>query len=126
MVLYPYSLYAKQPQAAPVQNDEGDFVPGTPVWKLISSCRDEVNTKGETVTQVNGENVHVQATIYAPKETQILPHGTQVVVAKQPLADLAKLNDQNWLEKEILTGAIRLIDTIKGHSLTRLNIRLWV
>ena len=127
MVIYPYFLYAQQPQAEAVRNDEGDFVEGLPsAWVLIGNCRDEINTKGETVTQINGENIQIQAIIYAPKDTQILPHGSKVVVSKEALTNTANLQNSEWLKEQVLTGLIRINDTVKGRSQTRLNMRIWV
>lgn len=125
-VQYPYYLYTQQPQAEAPRNDEGDFVEtAPPVWMLIGECRDDINTKGETVTQVNGENVQISATIYAPKETSILPNGTKVLVATERLAT-ENLSDPDWVKAEILKGLIRLNDTVKGFNQSRLNVRIWV
>lgn len=126
-ILYPYYLYTQQPQAEAPRNDEGDFVESAPpVWMLITECRDEINTKGETVTQVNGENFQISAIIYAPKDTQILPNGSKVVVSKEKLIDAGNLNDPDWVKTEALSGLIRLNDTVKGFNQSRVNARIWV
>lgn len=126
-IQYPYYLYTQQPQAEAPRNDEGDFVESAPpVWMLVGGCRDEINTKGETVTQVNGENIQISAIIYAPKDTQILPNGSKVVVSKEKLIDAETLNNTDWVKAEMLTGLIRLNDTVKGFNPSRLNARIWV
>jgi len=125
---YPYYLYTQAPQAGAeaTQNDEGDFVETSPpVWMLAGKCRDEVNSKGETITQVNGENVQIQAIIYAPKDTKILPHGSKVVVSKEKMCP-KMMKDPEWVKTQMMTGMIRINDTVKGHSQTRLNMRIWV
>lgn len=123
---YPYYLYTQQPQAEAPRNDEGDFVDNAPpAWMLVGECRDEVNTKGETVSQANGENIQTSATIYAPKNTQILPNGSKVVVSKEKV-DATQLGDANWIKEGQSTGLIRMSDTVKGHNQTRLNMRIWV
>lgn len=126
-IQYPYYLYTQQPQAEAPRNDEGDFVESaSPVWMLVGECRDEINTKGETVTQVNGENIQISAIIYAPKDTQILPNGSKVVVSKEKLIDAETLNNPDWVKAEILKGLIRLNDTVKGFNRSRVNARIWV
>lgn len=126
-VQYPYYLYTQQPQAETPRNDEGDFVDSAPpVWMLITECRDEINTKGETVTQVNGENIQISAIIYAPKDTKILPNGSKVLVSKEKLADTEVLSNSDWVKAQILTGLIRLNDTVKGFNPSRVNVRIWV
>lgn len=126
-IQYPYYLYTQQPQAESPLNDEGDFVESIPsVWVLVGECRDEINTKGETVTQVNGENIQISAIIYAPKDTQILPNGSKVIVSKEKLIDAETLNNTDWVKAEMLTGLIRLNDTVKGFNPSRLNARIWV
>lgn len=126
-IQYPYYLYTQLPQTEAYQNNEGDFVEGTPsVWKLLGTCRDEVNTKGETVTQPNGENIQINAIVYAPKNTQILPHGSKVIVSKEKVIDTTIFDDVDQVKAKILTGLIRLSDTVKGFNTTRLNARIWV
>lgn len=126
-IIYPYYLYTQQPQAEAPRNDEGDFEEGTPpVWMLVGECRDEVNTKGETVPQANGENIQISAIIYAPKDTQILPNGSKVVVSKEKLIDTEMLSNPDWVKAEVLTGLIRLNDTVKGFNQSRVNVRIWV
>lgn len=123
---HPYYLYTQQPQAEAPRNDAGDFVGNVPpVWLLVGKCRDEVNTKGETVAQPNGENIQINAIIYAPANTQILPHGSKVLVSKQKI-DTSLLPNSEWVKVAASTGLIRINDTVKGHSQSRLNLRLWV
>ena len=127
MIVYPYYLYVQEPQAEATRNDEGDFVESLPSdWFLVGKCRDEVNTKGETVPQVNGENIQLQAIVYVPKNTPILAYGSKIIVAKKEICDLNLLKDSEWLKSQFLTDLIRINDSIKGHSLTRVNMRLWV
>src|SRR5690606_18316295 len=117
---------APQAGAEATQNDEGDFVETSPpVWMLAGKCRDEVNSKGETITQVNGENVQIQAIIYAPKDTTILPHGSKVVVSKEKMCP-KMMKDPEWVKTQMMTGMIRIKDSVKGCSQTRLNMRIWV
>lgn len=126
-VVYPYFLYELIPGAGATQSDEGDFVGATPPsWNFVGSCRDEVNTKGETVKQINGENVQITAIIYAPKDTKILPHGRKVVVAKEKVNDISLLLDSDWIKAQMEVGFIRLQDIAKGQNQTRLNTRIWV
>ncbi len=126
-IQYPYYLYTQQPQAEAPRNDEGDFVESAPpVWMLIGECRDEINTKGETVPQANGENIHISAIICAPKDTQILPNGSKVMVSKEKLTNIEMLNNPDWVKAEVLTGLIRLNDTVKGFNSSRINVRIWV
>ena len=126
-IQYPYYLYTQQPQAEAPRNDEGDFVESAPpVWMLIGECRDEINTKGETVPQANGENIQISAIIYAPKDTQILPNGSKVMVSKEKLTNIEMLNNPDWVKAEVLTGLIRLNDTVKGFNSSRINVRIWV
>lgn len=123
---YPYYLYTQQPQAEAPRNDEGDFVGNAPpAWLLVGKCRDEVNTKGETVAQPNGENIQISAIIYAPANTEILPHGSKVLVSKQKV-DTSLLPNSEWATEAARAGVIRINDTVKGHSQSRLNLRLWV
>lgn len=123
---YPYYLYTQQQQAEAPRNDEGDFVGNAPpVWLLVGKCRDEVNTKGETVAQPNGENIQISAIIYAPANTEILPHGSKVLVSKQKV-DISLLPNAEWANEAAKAGLIRINDTVKGHSQSRLNLRLWV
>lgn len=126
-IRFPYYLYTQQPQAEAPRNDEGDFVESAPpVWMLVKECRDDINTEGETVPQVNGENIQISAIIYAPKDTKILPNGSKVVVSKEKLIDAGILNNPDWVKAEILTGLIRLNDTVKGFNQSRVNVRIWV
>ena len=126
-ILYPYYLYTQQPQAEAPRNDEGDFVDSAPpAWMLVGECRDDINTKGETVTQVNGENIQISAIIYVPKDTKILPNGSKVVVSKEKLTDTETLSNQDWVKAKVLTGLIRLNDVVKGFNQSRVNARIWV
>lgn len=125
-VLYPYYLYSQQSQAEVPRNDEGDFEEtASAAWVLIGECRDEINTKGQTVTQPNGENIQISAIIYAPKDTKILQNGSKVVVSKEKV-NISSLSDADFMNNGRSSGQIRLVDSVKGMNLTRLNARIWV
>lgn len=125
-IIYPYHLYTQQSQAEAPRNDEGDFEQtASAIWVLIGECRDEINTKGQTVTQVNGENIQINAIIYAPKNTQILQNGSKVVVSKEKLS-ISNLDDPDFINTGKLSGLIRLVDSVKGMNMSRINARIWV
>lgn len=76
---YPHFLFLVTP-AQSEQNEDGDFVAGTPTNTLLSKCREETDGRG-TEIQVGGIAHKVTSLIQLPKDCPDVSLGAKVIVA---------------------------------------------
>ena len=100
---YPYSLYILNIQDA-TQNENGDFIEGSQSWGLACTCRDEANTKSQTVL-VDSVYYPYDSIIYTPKSCPILKNETKIEVRQG--------------------GVVRLSGVVKRFSQDQLHSRIW-
>ena len=76
---YPHFIFLVTP-AQSEQNEDGDFVAGTPTNTLLSKCREETDGRG-TEIQVGGIAHKVTSLIQLPKDCPDVSLGAKVIVA---------------------------------------------
>ena len=76
---YPHFIFLVTP-AQSEQNEDGDFVAGTPTNTLLSKCREETDGRG-TEIQVGGIAHKVTSLIQLPKDCPDVSLGAKIIVA---------------------------------------------
>lgn len=102
---YPHYLEVYQTTGGH-ENENGDWVPGTPSWISIGNCRVEVAKQNAFKTGIDGTRIYYFATIYGPLPKWDLKEGDQIRVTIRGIV-------KNLTVKMIDIGS-------------QLNNRLWV
>ncbi|PQA60193.1 hypothetical protein C5O19_11400 [Siphonobacter curvatus] len=102
---YAYELWVFQVSES-YQNGNGDWLEGTSEWVNVSKCRDESNSKGQSINLVDGSSYRFESLIQLPKKAPKVEAGTRV---------------------EVRDGSeVRLSATVKRFSKDQLHSRIWV
>lgn len=108
---YPHFLFVFVPGIESVQDDNGNWIPGTESdWSFHSKCREETNGKGTQIMGVDGKLTIYSSMIYLPKGTVRIAEGTEVLVSETDSKD----------------GQLRVKGTCLKFDAGQLNCRLWV
>lgn len=103
---YPYYLFVLS--VPPVAFDaNGNAIKGTTAWVKWGKCRDEANSKGQTINLVDGKAHVYDSLIQAPKGITGLLHGTKIEVRDKD-------------------GLVRVSGTVKRFQKDQMHCRIWV
>jgi hypothetical protein len=103
---YPYTLYVLTTTAVTFDSN-GNAVKGTTSWVEWGKCRDEANSKGQTINLVDGKASVFDSLIQAPRNISGLIPGLKVEVKDK-------------------AGSLRLSGTVKRFQKDQMHCRIWV
>lgn len=79
VVQYPHTIEVLKTPAGH-ENENGDWVPGTPEWVTVGKCRVEVAKQNAFKTGIDGVRIYYFATIYGPLPKWDLNEGATIRV----------------------------------------------
>lgn len=119
---YPHFLYTFTTQPA-VQNELGDWVPGTSEMTPCGPCREETAGRDTVCSAVDFKDFVPAALVQCPLSCQHITEGTTVVVSNTPLDASTTMEQAKALQS---LGSVRIFGICKKFDRSTFHVRLWL
>jgi len=122
---YPQYLYALIHTEGVQNPDTGYYDNATNGWVLKGICREETNGKGHVINGTGGQAITFSSLIQMPKGSERIPEGTEVMVLRNQVANVATLTD-SWILSGKKSGEVVAGGACLKCDTGRLHSRIWI